>query len=88
MKKVSFPFNPYFIALLLLSAQFFLSQPIYAEPHGKLIIFNAGSPAIPFKAMKERFTSVYPDVRIQLEAAQELICSRTSWNREFCSGQH
>ena len=76
MKKVYFRFNPCFIALLLLSAQLLISRPLYAEPHGKLIIFNAGSLAIPFKAMKERFTSVYPDVRIQLEAAGSRTCAR------------
>lgn len=76
MKKSRFPLNSSLLGVLLLSAQLFLSQPLYAEPHGKLIVFNAGSLAIPFKAMKERFTSVYPDVRIQLEAAGSRTCAR------------
>ena len=76
MKKPRAPLNSSLLGVLLISAQFFLSQPIYAEPHGKLIVFNAGSLAIPFKAMKERFTSVYPEVRIQLEAAGSRTCAR------------
>ena len=76
MKKSRFPLNYSLLGVLFLSVQFFLSQPIHAKPHGKLIIFNAGSLANPFMAMKDKFTSIYPDVRIQLEAAGSRTCAR------------
>jgi len=42
MKKSCFPLSSSLLGVLFISAQFFLSQPIYAEPHGKLIVFIAG----------------------------------------------
>ncbi len=45
-----------------------------AEPAGDLVIFHAGSLAIPFKQISRAFTQKYPQVRIYREAAG----SRTS----------
>jgi len=65
-----------FIFLCLVAIPFLFTLPLHAELRGKLIVFNAGSLAIPFKEMKRAFTSVYPNVRIQLEAAGSRTCAR------------
>lgn len=38
-----------------------------AEPHGKLLIFHAGSLTVPFSAMEKEFEARYPGVDIQRE---------------------
>nr|HID59483.1 tungstate ABC transporter substrate-binding protein WtpA [Desulfobacterales bacterium] len=48
----------------------------HAEPQGKLIIFHAGSLAIPFKDMEEAFTKKYPKIQVCREAAGSRICAR------------
>ncbi|MBW7989006.1 MAG: tungstate ABC transporter substrate-binding protein WtpA [Planctomycetes bacterium] len=42
----------------------------------QLIIFHAGSLAIPFKEISEEFKARHPDVKILLEAAGSRICAR------------
>ena len=42
----------------------------------QLIIFHAGSLAVPFKEISEEFKSRHPDVKIILEAAGSRICAR------------
>lgn len=41
-----------------------------------LIIFNAGSLAVPFKKISEEFNILHPDVKIILEASGSRICAR------------
>ncbi|MFC1528436.1 tungstate ABC transporter substrate-binding protein WtpA [Candidatus Latescibacterota bacterium] len=43
---------------------------------GDLIIFHAGSLAVPFKGISEKFTQEYPDVRILSESAGSRTCAR------------
>lgn len=64
------------VALLALAAAFFSTQPLHAASEEKLIVFHAGSLAIPFKEMKERFVSHHPGVQIYLEAAGSRTCAR------------
>ena len=47
-----------------------------AEPAGDLVIFHAGSLAIPFKMIGQAFTAKYPQVRIYREAAGSRTCAR------------
>jgi molybdate/tungstate transport system substrate-binding protein len=64
------------IGLILVSI---LSLPINqanAEPTGKVIIFHAGSLAIPFAKMEREFESRYPKVEIIREAAGSRRCAR------------
>ncbi len=42
----------------------------------QLIIFHAGSLAVPFKEISEEFKSQHPDVKINLEAAGSRMCAR------------
>ena len=64
--------------LPILVLVFLLFSPVSAgaEPRGKLIIFHAGSLAIPFKEMSQAFTRKYPGVRIFREAAGSRTCAR------------
>jgi molybdate/tungstate transport system substrate-binding protein len=64
------------IPILVLVFLLFLPGSAGAEPRGKLIIFNAGSLAIPFKEMSEAFTLKYPGVQIFREAAGSRTCAR------------
>ena len=43
---------------------------------GDLIVFLAGSLAVPFKEIKNEFNKIYPDVNIMLEAAGSRTCAR------------
>ena len=43
---------------------------------GKLIVFHAGSLAVPFKEIKKEFNKKYPDVNVMLEAAGSRTCAR------------
>jgi len=47
-----------------------------AAPKGDLIIFHAGSLAIPFKEISTAFTKKYPQVHILREAAGSRTCAR------------
>ncbi len=45
-------------------------------PQGKLIIFHAGSLAIPFREMAKEFEKKYPEVKVVREAAGSRTCAR------------
>jgi len=47
-----------------------------AEPAGKLVIFHAGSLAIPFEKMEKAFEAKYPKVDVLREAAGSQQCAR------------
>ncbi|MFC1693631.1 tungstate ABC transporter substrate-binding protein WtpA [Candidatus Latescibacterota bacterium] len=47
-----------------------------STPSGDLIIFHAGSLAVPFKEISEKFNREYPDVRILCESAGSRTCAR------------
>lgn len=65
---------PIFALVLLIFYLF--SANVSAEPRGELIIFHAGSLAIPFKEMSEVFTKKYPKVTVYLQAAGSRTCAR------------
>jgi molybdate/tungstate transport system substrate-binding protein len=48
----------------------------FAEPQGKLTVFNAGSLSVPFGAMEKAFEAKYPKVDLQREAAGSQACAR------------
>jgi len=64
------------MAFTVFTSLVILSPPRYAGAAEKLVVFHAGSLAIPFKEMKERFVSHHPDVEIFLEAAGSRTCAR------------
>jgi molybdate/tungstate transport system substrate-binding protein len=47
-----------------------------AEPSGTIVIFHAGSLAVPFEIMEERFEGMHPSVDVQREAAGSTRCAR------------
>jgi molybdate/tungstate transport system substrate-binding protein len=54
---------------------------LYAErqevkPEGTIIIFHAGSLAVPFEEMEKRFEAMHPDIDILREAAGSTKCAR------------
>jgi len=63
------------VILTLLGIFLFPTAP-QAEPGGDLIIFHAGSLAIPFKQMSAAFTARHPGVRVYREAAGSRTCAR------------
>jgi len=63
------------VILMLLGVFLFPTAP-QAEPGGDLIIFHAGSLAIPFRQMSAAFTARYPGVRVYREAAGSRTCAR------------
>jgi len=67
--------------ILILPALGLLASAVTAqgkrsEVCGELIIFHAGSLAVPFKQICEEFNSHYPDVKIVREAAGSRVCAR------------
>ena len=65
------------LVILLMAVGLFLLPTISAaEPAGELVIFHAGSLAIPFKQISKAFTAKYPQVRIYREAAGSRTCAR------------
>ncbi|RLE11576.1 tungstate ABC transporter substrate-binding protein WtpA [Candidatus Aerophobetes bacterium] len=48
----------------------------FAELSGKLIIFHAGSLAVPFEKIEEKFEGKYPNVDILREMAGSITCAR------------
>lgn len=64
------------IPILVLVFLFFSPVSASGEPRGKLIIFHAGSLAIPFKEMSIAFEKKYPGVKIYREAAGSRTCAR------------
>ena len=53
-----------------------LSMSAMAAPRGDLIIFHAGSLAVPFKDISAAFTRKYPQVHVLREAAGSRTCAR------------
>lgn len=68
------------IILILLALGFLVSAGAIRKKHreasGELIIFHAGSLAVPFKQICEEFNSHYPGIKIFREAAGSRICAR------------
>lgn len=62
--------NPYLLKVFLLVALFGVcaSGTALAEPSGKLVIFHAGSLAVPFADMEKAFEAKYPKVDVQRES--------------------
>lgn len=54
----------------------FLVSPARGESNNKIIIFHAGSLAIPFKEMAKDFTKLHPRVEVVREAAGSRTCAR------------
>lgn len=42
----------------------------------RIIVFHAGSLAVPFKQMEKEFEKLYPEVDVQLEASGSRLCAR------------
>jgi len=57
-----------FFVLGVLILTLFAAGSASAEPSGELIIFHAGSLAVPFKAMEKSFEAMYPGVDVLREA--------------------
>ncbi|MEA3497359.1 MAG: tungstate ABC transporter substrate-binding protein WtpA [Bacteroidota bacterium] len=84
MKKVSqLSITKIFLTIIILSITFYgcnnpkeEEEEEKSEISGKLIIFHAGSLAVPFKLIKEEFEKEYPDVDVLLEAAGSVTCAR------------
>ncbi|MDY7001196.1 MAG: tungstate ABC transporter substrate-binding protein WtpA [Thermodesulfobacteriota bacterium] len=66
MKKVSS--RKSFFVLWVLVITLFAVGSASAEPSGKVVIFHAGSLAVPFKAMEKSFEAMYPGVDVLREA--------------------
>ena len=71
-------FFPKCAVIFILIMMFLIYFPDFsnAEPRGKLIIFHAGSLAIPFKEMSDAFTRKYPNVKVYRETAGSRTCAR------------
>jgi molybdate/tungstate transport system substrate-binding protein len=63
---------------IFISALIFLlfTAQAFAEPHGKLTMFHAGSLSVPFAAMEKAFEKKYPKVNMQREAGGSQACAR------------
>ncbi len=75
MKKVERAVLIFFVFLFLLT----VTAPLGARSHelsGELVIFHAGSLAVPFKQICEEFNRYYPKVKIVREAAGSRVCAR------------
>jgi len=61
------------LGLIVVFAFVFASMPMgsvaQAEPHGKLVMFHAGSLSVPFQAMEKAFEAQYPKVDLIREAS-------------------
>lgn len=53
-----------------------ITTQVSAEPQGKLVMFHAGSLAVPFEAMEKAFEAKYPKVDLQREGAGSQACAR------------
>jgi molybdate/tungstate transport system substrate-binding protein len=77
MKKI-IPISVFSHILILcpiVSSQIF-AQGKQAHLKGNLIIFHAGSLSVPMKEITKEFNKVYPDVKVQLEAAGSVASAR------------
>ena len=76
MHKIS-RLSPCLAAMGLVIALFLPSpRGIYAAAEENLIVFHAGSLAVPFKALAKAFSKQYPHVSIDLEASGSRTCAR------------
>jgi len=64
------------LALVWLIAQDSPPSNYSGHESEQLIIFNAGSLAVPFKEISEEFKALHPDAKIILEATGSRICAR------------
>lgn len=66
------------LAILLCSCVFAHGAEVMPNDNlsGKLIVFHAGSLAVPFKEVAEAFNKKYPNVRVLREAAGSRACAR------------
>ncbi len=62
--------------LLALLFGLFITSPKTPSRSSKLIIFHAGSLAVPFKQICEEFNKQHPDLQIEVEAAGSRMCAR------------
>jgi molybdate/tungstate transport system substrate-binding protein len=62
--------------LLALLFGLFITSPKTPSRGSKLIIFHAGSLAVPFKQICEEFNKQHPDLQIEREAAGSRMCAR------------
>jgi len=62
--------------LLALLFGLFITSPKTPSRSSKLIIFHAGSLAVPFKQICEEFNKQHPDLQIEREAAGSRMCAR------------
>ena len=61
---------------LLLMAQIALAGQKRPDVSGKLVVFHAGSLAVPFREIAGAFMKEYPNVKVLLEAAGSRTCAR------------
>lgn len=62
--------------LLALLFGLFITSPKTPSRSSKLIIFHAGSLAVPFKQICEEFNKQHPDLQIEREASGSRMCAR------------
>ncbi|HBN25922.1 MAG TPA: tungstate ABC transporter substrate-binding protein WtpA [Desulfobacteraceae bacterium] len=74
--KDQFSLKFIFAALCFMGILFISVIPVNAKSGDKLVVFHAGSLAVPFRALKQAFNKIYPDLQIQLEAAGSRTCAR------------
>ncbi len=53
-----------------------VESPGLRKEHKTLTVFHAGSLAVPFRQIADRFTAQYPEILVQLEAAGSRHCAR------------
>ncbi len=70
-------FTLYHAIMVLITALFWLPpNGICATSKENLMVFHAGSLAVPFKALAKAFTKQYPHVNIAMESAGSRTCAR------------
>ncbi len=65
-----------FFMLMSIMVMLLITTQVSAEPQGKLVMFHAGSLAVPFEAMEKAFEAKYPKVDLQREGAGSQACAR------------
>ncbi len=65
-----------FFIFMSIMVMLLITIRVSAEPQGKLIMFHAGSLAVPFEAMEKAFEAKYPKVDLQREGAGSQACAR------------
>jgi len=64
------------VVCLVFSFQLLSAGKQEAGPEGSVVIFHAGSLAVPFEEMEKRFEAMHPDIDILREAAGSQKCAR------------